>query len=189
MPGKAEHLEQRRAEVERLFFHGETEAAIVRILGLTPRQVTGCVRLIRNSHLADLRRTDEEKRADLLGELGQVARDLQEGYELTLEPRETQESSRVTGNSVTERIGYRKEAPQPDPRFMEEKRQCLELKARLLGLDKGPGGERPPEPEFEISLIDHEDEFARLTEIVEKGQTGECPPTPPALPRGFPPPQ
>lgn len=188
MARRDDNREKRLAEVERLFFHGETEADIARTLRLTPRQVSGCIRLIRNTRIANLKRSDEEKRADLIGELDYVARDLQDGYELTLEQREIRESSRITGNSVTERVGFRREPPEPDPRFLEEKRHCLELKAGLLGLDKGPGGERPPEPQLEITAVDHEDEYERLREILEGGKDDELPPTANELPRGFPPP-
>jgi hypothetical protein len=184
-PDRAERL----AEIDRRFYHGENEVQIARALGLTPSQVSRDVHLIRNVRLAQLKRSDEEKRADIIGELDHTMRDLEEGYGLTLEPREIRESSRISGNSVTDRAGLRKEPPQPDPRFMEEKRQCLEFKTRLLGVDKGPGGERPQAPELEIIPIDYEDECDRLRDLLEGGPDDERLPEPHELPRGFSPPQ
>jgi hypothetical protein len=174
------------AEVERRFFHHENEAEIARVLALTPHQMTRYVRLIRQANLARLKRPYDEKLADVLGGLHQVKRDIQEGYEITQEPREIRESSQFNGASTSQRVSYRKESPQPDPRFMEEMRQCIALEAQLLGLDKGLSGTLPPETQVEVTEIDHNEEYERIHYLLEAeghdglAQSGD------QFPRGFP---
>ncbi len=130
----ATERERRRAEVERGFLAGRSAAELAQDLDCSLSTVNRDLGHLCRRWAAEAERDCRELMGQVLAEVDHLKQEYWQGYERSLEPRETSVSSRTDSARPAKRVSLRREPGRNSADFLDGVGRCLDRKIKLLGL-------------------------------------------------------
>jgi len=127
--------EEQLANVARLYLQGQTQAAIGKQLGVSQRQISYDLAIVRERWLESSIRNFDEAKAQELAKIDRVELEFWRGWERSLLDKEISNTKRRQGKDESLEASMRKEGQAGDPRFMDGVLKCITKRCEIFGFD------------------------------------------------------
>ncbi len=174
-------IEHDRVEIARRYLHGETQAAIGRVLGMTQQMVCYDLKAIQAQWRRAAIRDFDEAKGQELAKIDELERTYWEAWAQSKEEKQTKSAAKEQGEgkngTVKTKTGLRTEGRDGNPVFLAGVMACIDRRCKLLGVD-APVKLAPTDPSglAEYGMRDYRAEMERrLSRIAAANSTSGLP--------------
>ena len=128
-------VQQRRAEVARLYLIGQRQDKMAEYLEVSPSQITRDLQVLQKEWRASAVTDLGEAKGKELAKLDELEREYWEAWERSKKPRERSRSGRTEGEKAVISAFIETEQRDGNPAFLDGVMKCIAKRCDILGLD------------------------------------------------------